>query len=77
MSKIATGHTMKKYNLICHARRELGLSKDHGHRVKKRSLTCRLEDRIRKFYERDDISRLYLALKERSHKTSRKSKSDF
>ena len=63
VSKIVTGHTMKKYNLICHARRELGLSKDHGHRVKKRSLTCRLEDRIRKFYERDDISRIVPGIK--------------
>ena len=63
VSKIVTGHTMKKYNLICHARRELGLSKDHGHRVKKRSLTCRLEDRIRKFYERDGISRIVPGIK--------------
>ena len=77
VSKIATGHTIKKYNFICHARRELGLSKDHEQRVKKRSSTCRLEDRIRSFMKGMTLAELYLALKERSHKTSRKSQSDF
>ena len=78
VSRIATGHTMKRYNLICHAKKELGVSNEHGNRTKKHSLTRRLKDRIRKFYERDDISRIVPGMKKKhDSKQAEKTKANF
>lgn len=69
--EIMRGKLMRKYKLLGRASNEFCVSGGRKRNVKG-SLSLRLRKQVHAFYERDDISRLFLWNKRNNYKTGRK-----